>query len=34
MSQLSEKTDNFDFFGPCLFKNGCWGRKFRKLMLE
>ena len=34
MNQRSEKTDNFDFFGPRLFKNGFWGRKFRKLMLE
>ena len=25
MCQFSDKTDNFDFFGPNLSKNGFWG---------
>ena len=31
MCQFSNKTDNFDFFGPNLPKNGLWGRKFKNL---
>ena len=29
--QFSGKTDNFDFFGPNLPKNGFWGRDFKNL---
>ena len=31
MCQFSGKTDNFDFFGPNLPKNGLWGSTFKKL---
>ena len=31
MCQFSDKTDNFDFFGPNLPKNGFWGRNFENL---
>ena len=31
MCQFSGKTDNFDFFGPNLPKNGFWGRNFKNL---
>ena len=29
--QFSRKTDNFDFFGPNLPKNGFWGRDSKNL---
>ena len=32
--QFSDRTDNFDFFGPNLPKKEFLGWKFRKLMLE
>ena len=31
MCQFSGKTDNFDFFGTNLPKNGFWGPNFKKL---
>ena len=31
MYQFSDKTDNFDFLGPNLPKNGFWGRNFKNL---
>ena len=31
MCQFSGKTDNFDFFGTNLPKNGFWSPNFRKL---
>ena len=31
MCQFSDKTDNFDFFGPNLPQSGFWGRKFKNL---
>ena len=31
MCQFSGKTDNFDFFGPNLSKNGVPGRNFKNL---
>ena len=31
MCQFSGKTDNFDFFGPNLPKNGFWGQNFENL---
>ena len=34
MSQFSDKTDNFDFFGPNLSKNGFWGSNFKKLSAD
>ena len=34
MWQFSGKTDNLDFFGPNLFKNGFWGRNFENLSLD
>ena len=29
--QFSDKTNNFDFFGPNLSKNGFWGQNFENL---
>ena len=34
MCQFSDKTDNFDFLGPNLPKNGYWGRNFKNLSLD
>ena len=34
MCQFSDKTDNFDFLGPNLPKNGFWGRNFKNLSLD
>ena len=34
MCQFSDKTDNFDFLGPNLPKNGFWGRNFKYLSLD
>ena len=34
MCQFSDKTDNFDFFGPNLSKNGFWGSNFKKLSAD
>ena len=34
MCQFSDKTDNFDFLGPNLPKNGFWGRIFKNLSLD
>ena len=34
MYQFSDKTDNFDFLGPNLPKNGFWGRKVKNLSLD
>ena len=34
MCQFSSKTDNFDFFGPNLPKNGLCGRNFENLSPE
>ena len=34
MCQFSGKTDNFDFFGSNLPKNGFWGSNFKKLSLD
>ena len=31
MHAFSGKTENFDFFGPNLPKNGFWGRSFKNL---
>ena len=31
MSQFSDKTDNFDYFGSNLPKNGLWALNFKKL---
>ena len=31
MHQFSDKTDNFEFLGPNLPKNGFWGRNFKNL---
>ena len=31
MYQFLDKTDNFDFLGPNLHKNGFWGRNFKNL---
>ena len=32
--QFSDKTDNFEFFGPNLPKNGFWGQNFKNLRLD
>ena len=32
--QFSDKTDNFEFLGPNLPKNGFWGRNFKSLSLD
>ena len=32
--QFSDKTDNFEFLGPNLPKNGFWGRNFKNLSLD
>ena len=32
--QFSDKTDNFDFFGRYLPKNGFWGQNFKSLILD
>ena len=34
MYQFSDKTDNFEFLGPNLPKNGFWGRNFKSLSLD
>ena len=34
MHQFSDKTNNFDFLGPNLPKNGFWGRNFKNLSLD
>ena len=34
MCQFSDKTNNFDFLGPNLTKNGFWGRNFKNLSLD
>ena len=34
MCQFSGKTNNFDFFGPNLAKNGFWDPNFKKLSLD
>ena len=34
MCEFSGKTDNFDFFGPNLPKNGFWGRNFKNVSLD
>ena len=34
MYQFSDKTDNFEFVGPNLPKNGFWGRNFKNLSLD
>ena len=34
MYQFSDKTDNFEFLGPNLPKNGFWGRNFKNLSLD
>ena len=31
---ISDKTDNFDFLGPSLPKNGFWDRNFKNLSLD
>ena len=33
MYQFSDKTDNIDFLGPNLPKNGFWCRNFKNLIL-
>ena len=32
--QFSDKTNNFDFLGPNLPRNGFWGRNFKNLCLD
>ena len=32
--QFSDKTNNFEFLGPNLPKNGFWGRNFKNLSLD
>ena len=32
--QFSDKTDNFEFLGPNLPKNGFWGQNFKNLSLD
>ena len=34
MHQFSDKTDNFEFLGPNLPKNGFWGWNFKNLSLD
>ena len=34
MRQFSDKTNNFEFLGPNLPKNGIWGRNFKNLILD
>ena len=34
MYQFLDKTDNFEFLGPNLPKNGFWGRNFKNLSLD
>ena len=34
LHQFSDKTDNFEFLGPNLPKNGFWGRNFKNLSLD
>ena len=34
MCQFSNKTDNFDFLGSNLPKNGFWGWNFKNLSLD
>ena len=34
MRQFSDKTNNFDFFGPNLPKNGFWSWNFKNLSLD
>ena len=34
MCEFSGKTNNFDFFGPNLPKNGFWDPNFKKLSLD
>ena len=34
MHQFSDKTDNFEFLGPNLPKNGFWGQNFKNLSLD
>ena len=34
MYQFSDKTDNFEFLGPNLPKNGFWGLNFKNLSLD
>ena len=34
MYQISDKTDNFDFLGPNLSKNGFWCQHFKNLSLN
>ena len=34
MCQYSDKTNNFDFMGPNLPKNGFWGGNFKNLCLD
>ena len=34
MYQFLDKTDNFEFLGPNLPKNGFWGQNFKNLSLD
>ena len=34
MYQFSDKTDNFEFLGPNLPKNGFWCQNFKSLSLD
>ena len=34
MYQFLDKTDNFEFLGPKLPKNGFWGQNFKNLSLD
>ena len=34
MNQFLDKTDNFEFLGPNLPKNGFWGWNFKNLSLD
>ena len=34
MHQFSDKTNNFEFLGSNLPKNGFWGRNFKNLSLD
>ena len=34
MYQFSHKTDNFEFLGPNLPKNGFWSQNFKNLTLD
>ena len=34
MYEFSDKTDNFDFLGPNLPKNGFWGQNFKNVSLD